>query len=132
MNVINGGKHADNALDFQEFMIVPLGASRFTDALRMGVETFHRLKAVLSRKGYATAVGDEGGFAPNLASPDDVPSPGRVRQRMAEAVHCGGATRREALPVDDDGLGSELHDVAGDGHDGLEDGLDSTRAGSRP
>ena len=68
MNILNGGVHADNNVDFQEFMIVPLGASRFADALRMGVETFHHLKAVLARKGYATAVGDEGGFAPSLRS----------------------------------------------------------------
>ena len=68
MNILNGGVHADNNVDFQEFMIVPLGATRFADALRMGVETFHSLKEVLSRKGYATAVGDEGGFAPSLRS----------------------------------------------------------------
>jgi enolase len=68
MNILNGGVHADNNVDFQEFMIVPIGAERFSDALRMGVETFHRLKAVLSKKGYSTAVGDEGGFAPSLKS----------------------------------------------------------------
>lgn len=68
MNIINGGSHADNSLDFQEFMIVPVGASMFSEALRMGVETFHHLKAVLKKKGYSTNVGDEGGFAPNLKS----------------------------------------------------------------
>ncbi len=68
MNILNGGAHADNNVDFQEFMIVPLGGARFSEALRMGVETFHSLKAVLSKKGYATAVGDEGGFAPSLKS----------------------------------------------------------------
>jgi enolase len=68
MNILNGGKHADNSVDFQEFMIVPVGAKTFADALRIGVEVFHALKAVLSKKGYSTAVGDEGGFAPNLRS----------------------------------------------------------------
>jgi enolase len=68
MNVLNGGAHADNNVDFQEFMLFPLGASRFSEALRMGVETFHTLKKVLKKRGYNTAVGDEGGFAPNLKS----------------------------------------------------------------
>ena len=68
MNVINGGKHADNAVDFQEFMLVPSGFTSFSDALRAGVETFHALKKVLSSKGYNTNVGDEGGFAPDLKS----------------------------------------------------------------
>jgi enolase len=68
MNVINGGAHADNNVDFQEFMLVPHGATRFSEALRMGVEVFHHLKAVLRDKGLATSVGDEGGFAPNLKS----------------------------------------------------------------
>src|SRR5262249_35358968 len=68
MNVLNGGKHADNNVDFQEFMIVPLGASSFREALRMGAETFHALRKVLAKKGYNTAVGDEGGFAPSLKS----------------------------------------------------------------
>ena len=68
MNILNGGAHADNNVDFQEFMIVPHGAERFSDALRMGVEVFHNLKSVLRKKGYDTAVGDEGGFAPRLTS----------------------------------------------------------------
>ena len=68
MNVINGGRHADNNLDFQEFMIVPLGAADFSQALRMGVETFHHLKKLLAEKSLSTAVGDEGGFAPRLGS----------------------------------------------------------------
>jgi len=71
MNILNGGKHADNNVDFQEFMIMPAGASNFAEALRMGAETFHALKSVLSKKGYNTAVGDEGGFAPNLKSNDE-------------------------------------------------------------
>jgi enolase len=66
MNIINGGSHADNSIDFQEFMIMPAGASSFSDCLRMGTEVFHHLKKVLSDKGYSTNVGDEGGFAPNL------------------------------------------------------------------
>ncbi|MDQ2897343.1 MAG: phosphopyruvate hydratase [Actinomycetota bacterium] len=68
MNVLNGGAHADNAIDFQEFMIVPVGARSFTEALRMGAEVFHHLKATLKAEGHSTAVGDEGGFAPNLES----------------------------------------------------------------
>lgn len=68
MNILNGGSHADNSIDFQEFMIVPLGADTFSEGLRMGVEIFHNLRAVLKSKGYSTNVGDEGGFAPNIAS----------------------------------------------------------------
>ena len=68
MNIINGGQHAQNGIDVQEFMVVPLGFERFSDALRCGVEIFHHLKTVLVKKGLSTAVGDEGGFAPNLAS----------------------------------------------------------------
>ena len=68
MNILNGGSHADNSIDFQEFMIAPVGADRFSDALRMGVEVFHALKAVLKSKGYSTNVGDEGGFAPDIKS----------------------------------------------------------------
>ena len=71
MNILNGGKHADNNVDFQEFMVVPFGAPSFSEALRMGVETFHSLKSVLSKKGYNTAVGDEGGFAPNLKTNEE-------------------------------------------------------------
>ncbi len=71
MNIINGGAHADNNVDVQEFMIVPVGACNFQEALRMGTETFHALKSVLKGKGYATSVGDEGGFAPNLSSNEE-------------------------------------------------------------
>ncbi len=71
MNIINGGKHADNNLDFQEFMIVPAGAKSFTEALRMGAEVFHNLKNVLHKKNYNTSVGDEGGFAPSLETNDE-------------------------------------------------------------
>jgi enolase 1/2/3 len=71
MNIINGGRHADNSVDMQEFMIMPAGAETFSDSLRMGVEVFHKLKTVLSKKGYNTAVGDEGGFAPDLKSNEE-------------------------------------------------------------
>jgi len=71
MNIINGGKHADNSVDFQEFMVMPVGLPSFAEALRCGAETFHHLKKILSKKGYATAVGDEGGFAPNLKSNEE-------------------------------------------------------------
>jgi enolase len=71
MNILNGGEHADNNVDFQEFMIMPVGANTFPDALQMGAETFHSLKKVLASKGYATSVGDEGGFAPSLKSNDE-------------------------------------------------------------
>ena len=71
MNILNGGKHADNSVDFQEFMVMPVGAPNFAEALRYGAETFHALKGILHKKGYATSVGDEGGFAPNLKSNDE-------------------------------------------------------------
>ena len=71
MNIINGGAHADNSVDVQEFMIAPFGATKFSESLRMGVEVFHTLKKVLKKKGYSTAVGDEGGFAPNLKSNEE-------------------------------------------------------------
>ena len=71
MNIINGGSHADNAIDFQEFMIMPVGAETFAEALRMGAEVFHNLKSVLKKQGYSTNVGDEGGFAPNLKSNEE-------------------------------------------------------------
>ena len=71
MNILNGGKHADNSVDFQEFMVMPVGAPSFAEALRYGAETFHVLKKILAGKGYATSVGDEGGFAPNLKSNEE-------------------------------------------------------------
>jgi len=71
MNIINGGSHADNSIDFQEFMIMPVGAPSFSEALRMGTEVFHSLKSVLKKQGYSTNVGDEGGFAPNLKSNEE-------------------------------------------------------------
>lgn len=71
MNILNGGSHADNSIDFQEFMIMPVGAPTFRDAIRMGAEVFHHLKSVLKKQGYSTNVGDEGGFAPNLKSNEE-------------------------------------------------------------
>ncbi|MGB4961001.1 MAG: phosphopyruvate hydratase [Saprospiraceae bacterium] len=71
MNILNGGSHADNSIDFQEFMIMPIGADQFSEGLRMGVEVFHHLKTVLKSKGYSTNVGDEGGFAPNIKSNEE-------------------------------------------------------------
>lgn len=71
MNILNGGKHADNSVDFQEFMVMPVGRPTFAEALRCGAETFHALAKILAKKGYSTAVGDEGGFAPNLKSNDE-------------------------------------------------------------
>jgi enolase len=71
MNILNGGSHADNSIDFQEFMIMPVGAATFSEALRMGAEVFHSLKSVLKKQGYSTNVGDEGGFAPNLKSNEE-------------------------------------------------------------
>ena len=74
MNIINGGEHADNSVDLQEFMVIPSGAPSFREALRYGAETFHALKKILQSKGYATSVGDEGGFAPNLESNEEAVS----------------------------------------------------------
>jgi enolase len=84
MNVLNGGKHADNNVDFQEFMIVPVGAPSFAEALRYGAETFQALKALLGKKGYSTAVGDEGGFAPDLAGNDE------ACELLVEAIRAAG------------------------------------------
>ena len=88
MNILNGGVHADNKIDFQEFMIVPVGAERFSDALRMGVEIFHHLKDVLKKKKYSTNVGDEGGFAPNLQSNEEAIE--LVLQAIADAGYKPG------------------------------------------
>jgi len=84
MNIVNGGKHADNSVDLQEFMAMPVGAPTFAEALRYGAETFHALKKILSKKGYATSVGDEGGFAPNLKSNDE------ACEVIVEAIEAAG------------------------------------------
>lgn len=86
MNILNGGHHADNSVDFQEFMVMPLGAPTFAEALRYGTETFHALKKILSARGYATGVGDEGGFAPDLKSNDE------ACQVIVEAIETAGFT----------------------------------------
>ena len=84
MNILNGGKHADNSVDFQEFMVMPVGAPSFREALRYGAETFHALAKILKKKGYATSVGDEGGFAPNLKSNEE------ACELIVEAIKAAG------------------------------------------
>ena len=86
MNILNGGKHADNSVDFQEFMVMPVGAPTYVEALRYGVETFHALKGILRNEGYTTAVGDEGGFAPNLKSNEE------ACEVIVEAIKAAGYT----------------------------------------
>ena len=102
MNIINGGKHADNNVDLQEFMIVPKGAPNFREALRMGAETFHNLKQVLKDKGYNTAVGDEGGFAPNLGSNEE------ALQVIIEAIEKAGYRPGEDIFIALDPASSEF------------------------
>jgi enolase len=104
MNVINGGAHADNSVDLQEFMIVPVGASRFAEGLRMGAETFHNLKAVLKKRGYSTAVGDEGGFAPNLKSNEE------ALEVLMEAIGKAGYKAGEQIAIALDPASSEFYD----------------------
>ncbi|MCZ6753502.1 MAG: phosphopyruvate hydratase [Acidobacteria bacterium] len=104
MNIVNGGVHADNNVDFQEFMIVPLGAATFADSLRMGVETFHHLKKVLSKKGYATSVGDEGGFAPNLRSNTE------ALEQILEAIQAAGYRPGEDIALALDPASSEFYE----------------------
>lgn len=102
MNILNGGAHADNTVDFQEFMIMPHGASSFAEALRMGAETFHSLKAVLKSKGLNTAVGDEGGFAPNLRTNEE------VLDVVIEAIIKAGYKPGEQISIALDVAASEL------------------------
>jgi enolase len=104
MNIINGGAHADNNVDFQEFMIVPVGAGRFSEALRMGAEIFHTLKSVLKKKGYATSVGDEGGFAPNLKSNEE------AIETIIEAIAQAGYQAGENVLLALDPAASEFYD----------------------
>jgi enolase len=103
MNILNGGKHADNNVDFQEFMIMPIGAPNFAEALRMGSETFHALKSVLSKKGYNTAVGDEGGFAPNLKSNEE------AIDVILEAVNKAGFKIKDEIAIALDPAASEFY-----------------------
>ena len=104
MNVINGGAHADNKLDLQEFMIVPHGFSSFSEALRAGAEIFHHLKAVLKKKGYSTAVGDEGGFAPDLKSSEE------ALATIVDATRAAGYKPGTQVSIALDPAASELHD----------------------
>jgi enolase len=104
MNVINGGKHADNTVDFQEFMIAPHRASSFAEAIRMGIETFHVLKGILRAKGYSTAVGDEGGFAPDLRSNEE------AIEVILEAITQAGFKPGEDIALCLDPAASEMWD----------------------
>jgi enolase len=104
MNVINGGAHADSSVDLQEFMVVPVGATKFSEALRMGTETFHTLKGVLKKRGYSTAVGDEGGFAPNLKSNDE------ALEVLMEAIDKAGFKHGEEMCLALDPASSEFYD----------------------
>jgi enolase len=103
MNIINGGAHADNNVDFQEFMIMPIGAERFGDALRWGAEIFHTLKGVLKKKGYNTAVGDEGGFAPSLKSNEE------AVEVILEAIEAAGYKAGEDIALALDPASSEFY-----------------------
>ncbi|MED0654750.1 phosphopyruvate hydratase [Anoxybacillus geothermalis] len=103
MNILNGGAHADNNVDIQEFMIMPVGAESFREALRMGAEIFHSLKAVLKAKGYNTAIGDEGGFAPNLKSNEE------ALQTIIEAIEKAGYKPGEQVMLAMDVASSELY-----------------------
>ena len=97
MNIINGGAHADNPIDIQEFMILPVGAKTFAEALRMGAETFHHLKKVLKKRGLNTGVGDEGGFAPNIATADEALA--TICEAIEEAGYTPGGDMLLALDV---------------------------------
>ena len=104
MNVLNGGKHADNNVDFQEYMIMPIGATCFQDSLRWGAETFHALKKVLRKRGYATAVGDEGGFAPNLRSNTE------PLDLILEAINAAGYRAGDQIALALDPAASEFYE----------------------
>ncbi len=104
MNILNGGSHADSNVDFQEFMVMPVGAESFSDALRWGVEVFHTLKGVLKKKGYNTAVGDEGGFAPSLKSNAE------AIELILEAIEKAGYTPGEQIAIALDPASSEFYD----------------------
>ena len=103
MNILNGGSHADNSIDFQEFMIVPVGAERFSDGLRMGVEVFHNLKKVLQSKGLSTNVGDEGGFAPNIGSNKE------AVEIVLQSIEAAGYKPGEDIMIAMDAAASEFY-----------------------
>ena len=109
MNIINGGKHADNSVDFQEFMAMPVGAPTFVEALRYGAETFHALAKILKKKGYATSVGDEGGFAPNLKSNEE------ACEIIVEAIKAAGYEPGKDIAIALDPAASSFW--TGDGYD---------------
>ncbi|GAB3198848.1 enolase [Pontibacter aydingkolensis] len=104
MNILNGGSHADNSIDFQEFMIMPVGASSFSEALRMGSEVFHHLKNVLKKKGLSTNVGDEGGFAPNIASNVE------AIEVVLQAIEAAGYKPGDDMMIAMDAASSEFYD----------------------
>jgi enolase len=104
MNILNGGAHADNSVDVQEFMVMPIGAPSFQEALRWGVEVFHHLKAVLKKNKYSTAVGDEGGFAPNLKSNEE------ALERVLEAITAAGYKPGDQISIALDPAASEFYD----------------------
>jgi enolase len=104
MNVINGGAHADSSVDLQEFMLAPVGAKSFSEALRMGTETFHNLKTVLKKRGYSTAVGDEGGFAPSLKANEE------ALEVLMEAIQLAGYKPGEQISIALDPASSEFYD----------------------
>lgn len=104
MNILNGGAHADNKIDFQEFMVMPTGASTFSEGLRWGVEIFHALKAVLKKKGYSTNVGDEGGFAPNIQSNEE------AIETVLTAIQAAGYKAGSQIVIAMDAANSELWD----------------------
>ena len=110
MNILNGGSHADNTVDIQEFMIMPVGADNFREGLRMGAEIFHELKAVLKEKGMNTAVGDEGGFAPNLATNED------AIRAILEAVERAGYEAGKDIKIALDVAASEFYDSERDNY----------------
>jgi enolase len=105
MNILNGGAHADNAIDFQEFMVMPAKADTFSDSLRMGVEIFHHLKSVLKSKGYSTNVGDEGGFAPNIQSNEE------AIETVLTAIEKAGFKPGEDVFIAMDAAASEFYDA---------------------
>lgn len=110
MNILNGGKHADNNVDFQEFMVMPIGAKNFAQALRMGAETFHALKKVLSSRGYNTAVGDEGGFAPDLKSNEE------ALEVIIAAIEAAGYEPGKQIAIALDPASSEMYDTKKKGY----------------
>lgn len=105
MNILNGGAHADNGIDFQEFMVMPVGAPSFSEALRMGTEVFHHLKAVLKKQGLSTNVGDEGGFAPNIKSNEE------ALKAVLQAIESAGYRPGEDIYIAMDAAASEFYDA---------------------